>query len=125
MDKEREAAFAKYRDEQLGGVGGNWDGLDAAHFRAGFDAGYNAREAESVKSWLPINRENKSLRWLLLLDRINGTGRQGLRLGRPEDTGWRLIDEYGRSTWQSHAEGFYLAEMPLSVPTDAPYTEDK
>lgn len=51
MDNKREAAFAKYRDEQLGGVGGNWDGLDAAHFRAGFDAGYNAR---GEAGWTPI-----------------------------------------------------------------------
>lgn len=37
-------AFQKHRDEQLGGVYGDWDGRDAARFRAGYLAGHAAAE---------------------------------------------------------------------------------
>jgi hypothetical protein len=38
-NEQLEAAFAKYRDEHLGGVNGQWDGGD----RLLFNAGWNAR----------------------------------------------------------------------------------
>ncbi len=75
------------------------------------------RKLPPIPTWTPVNRGNGAMRWLLMLD---NNGIHGIRLGRPEESGWRLVDEFGKSTWQPHHDRFYIAEMPLSVPTDAP-----
>lgn len=87
-------------------------------FHNGYTAGFAA--AGQGDGWCEIDRENKSLRWLLMRDK-NGLG--GIRLGRPEEEGgWRLVDEFGNSTWQPDVKGHYLAQMALWPPTDVPFT---
>jgi len=72
-----------------------------------------AEERVKEAKWLPINRENHSLRWLLMKDK---DGVEGIRLGRPERNGWRIVDERGIGHWYSDSVDVYLAETPLNVP---------
>lgn len=69
------------------------------------------------KQWIkfsPKDRKKKSLQWLL----ISGhDGVMGIRLAVSEDGGWRIVDEFGKSTWVPGTINI-LGVTPLLVPTD-------
>jgi hypothetical protein len=85
-------------------------------------AAFAAEMVAKQSEWVPVDRGHNSIRWLLV-KATRGAVDLGIRLGRPENGGWRIVDEYGNSTWQPHDDAFYIAEMPLIAPTDAaPFT---